>query len=144
MTVVADTTPLCYLVLIGRESLIPLLYGRVVIPPAVAAELGHENTPGDVRAWLAGEPDWLEVREPTKRLGLDVDLDRGEREAVALAEELSADLLLVDDWDARQEARRRALPIAGTLRVLTDGAAAGLSDLEADFELEEHRRSIAK
>jgi len=58
----------------------------------------------------------------------------GEREAIALAEELSADLLLMDDWDARQEAERRRLHVVGTLRVPADGAAAGLSDLQTDFD----------
>lgn len=50
------------------------------------------------------------------------DTTPGEREEIALAEEVSADLLLVDDW----EARRRGPAVAGTVRVLADGAAAGL------------------
>ena len=49
MIVVADTTPLRYLVVIGREQLLPALYGRVLIPPAVAEELDHESTPDVVR-----------------------------------------------------------------------------------------------
>jgi hypothetical protein len=67
-----------------------------------------------------------------------VDLDRGEREAIALAEELAADLLLVDEWDARPEAERRHLRVAGTLRVLADGASRGLTDLEESFERLRH------
>jgi len=56
----------------------------------------------------------------------ELHLDRGEREAIALAEEVAADLLLVDDWDARLEAARRRLVVVGTLRVLADGASRGL------------------
>ena len=158
MIVVADTTPLRYLVAIERDHLLPALYGRVLIPPAVAAELNHENTPAVVRAWLAARPKWLEIQRPSRSLSSELDLDNGEREAIALAEEVSADLLLVDEWDARQEAERRHLQVVGTLRVLADGAGLGLINLEESFErlrntsfrvstelleslLEEHRRS---
>jgi predicted nucleic acid-binding protein len=138
MIVVADTTPIRYLVVIEREHLLPALYGRVLIPPAVAAELDHESTPDVVRAWLARPPNWLEIRQPTRTLPTEVDLDRGEREAIALAEELAADLLLVDEWDARVEAERRHLHVVGTLRVLADGASRGLTDLEESFDRLRH------
>ena len=84
------------------------------------------------RAWLAKPPTWLGIRRPSRTLP-DVDLDRGEREAIALAEELAADLLLIDEWDARLEAQRRHLHVVGTLRVLADGASRGLTDLEESF-----------
>jgi len=100
----------------------------------VAEELNQERTPDIVRAWLAGRPSWLEIRQPTRALPPEVDLDTGEREAIALAEELAADLLLVDEWDARLEAERRRLHVVGTLRVLADGASCGLADLEESFE----------
>jgi predicted nucleic acid-binding protein len=134
MIVVADTTPLRYLVAIEREHLLPELYGRVLIPPAVADELSHENTPEVVRAWLAAQPGWLEIRQPAHTLEPEVDLDRGEREAIALAEEVAADVLLVEEWDARLEAARRHLRVVGTLRVLADGASRGLTDLQESFE----------
>jgi predicted nucleic acid-binding protein len=86
-----------------------------------------------VRLWLAGRPDWLEIRRPAHTLEPALDLDRGEQEAIALAEEVSADLLLVDEWDARMEAERRHLRVVGTLRVLADGAQRGLTDLEESF-----------
>jgi len=134
MIVVADTTPLRYLVVIERVHLLPALYGRVLIPSAVAEELNNESTPVVVRAWLGGHPNWLEIRRPSHTLEPEVDLDRGEQEAIALAEEVAADLLLVDDWDARLEAERRHLRVVGTLRVLADGASRGLTDLEDSFE----------
>lgn len=133
MIVVADTTPLRYLVVIEHEHLLPALYGRVLIPPAVAAELNQENTPWVVRTWLAARPGWLEIRQPTRTLP-EIDLDLGEKEAIALAEEVAADLLLMDEWDARREAGRRHLRVAGTLRVLADGASRGLTDLEQSFD----------
>jgi len=134
MIVVADTTPLRYLIVIERDHLLPKLYKRVLIPPAVARELNQPNTPDAVRAWMANRPDWLEIQRPIRILGLEVDLDEGEQEAIALALEVAADLLLVDDWDARQEAERRHLRAVGTLRVLADGARLGLANLEESFE----------
>lgn len=130
MIVVADTTPLRYLVVIEHEHLLPALYGRVFIPPAVAEELDHRSAPELVRRWLATRPAWLEIREPSHKLVPESDLDRGEQEAIALAEDFSADFLLVDEWDARQEAGRRHLCAVGTLRVLADGAGRGLNSLE--------------
>ena len=67
MIVVADTTPLRYLVAIERESLLPALYGRVLIPPAVSEELEHESAPEVVRLWLARRPEWLEISSPLTR-----------------------------------------------------------------------------
>ncbi len=130
MIVVADTTPLRYLVAIQRENLLPALYGRVLIPPAVGEELNHESTPEIVRAWMAARPNWLEVRQPALNTTSEADLDQGELQALALAEEVAADLLLIDEWDARVEAERRNLRVVGTLRVLADGATRGLADLE--------------
>ena len=62
MIVIADITPLNYLVLIEQSSLLPRLYGRVLIPLAVYEELQQEHTPALVRAWVANRPAWLEVR----------------------------------------------------------------------------------
>jgi predicted nucleic acid-binding protein len=138
MIVVADTTPLRYLVVIEREHLLPALYGRVFIPPAVVDELSHDRTPKIVRAWMAGHPNWLEIRQPRRSALPGLDLERGEQEALALAEEMAADLLLIDEWDARLEAERRGMQVVGTLRVLADGARRGLTDLEESFELLRH------
>jgi predicted nucleic acid-binding protein len=83
-----------------------------------------------VRAWVANRPAWLEVRQASVPLDSELEeLDRGEREAIALALELQADLLILDDRDARVEASRRNLVVIGTLRVLEDAAQLGLVDL---------------
>ena len=49
MIVVADTTPINYLILIGETEVLPKLYGRVVIPPAVHEELTNSRAPASVR-----------------------------------------------------------------------------------------------
>ena len=51
MIVVSDTSPLNYLVLIEHSRVLPLLFGRVIAPPAVIAELQHPGAPAVVRAW---------------------------------------------------------------------------------------------
>jgi predicted nucleic acid-binding protein len=130
MIVIADTTPLNYLILIGQPNLLPRLYGRVLIPPAVYEELQAEGAPASVRDWAVHRPAWLEVRPALLPLDIGHDpLDAGECEAIALALELKADLLILDDRDARIEASRRSLVVIGTLRVLEDAAQLGLVDL---------------
>lgn len=130
MIVVADSSPLRYLILIEHTHVLPALYGRVLIPPAVSNELNRQRTPPSVRAWIAHKPAWLEIRPPRRPLAeLPARLGTGEWEAIALAEELVADAVLLDDWAARLEAQRRHLTVLGTLRVLADAVEMGLADL---------------
>jgi predicted nucleic acid-binding protein len=130
MIVVADASPLRYLVLIGEVELLPALYGDVLIPSEVVNELTRPRTPESVRRWISGAPQWLQVRVPFGSPSAFPDaLGNGEREAIMLAEELHADALLVDDWAARQEAARRNLLVIGTLRILSSAAEKGMVDL---------------
>lgn len=128
MIVVTDTTPVNYLVLIDHVHLLRELYGRLVLPQAVYEEMRREAAPEKVRAWAAHLPEWAEVRAATSA-DPALKLGAGEREAIQLAEELGADLLLVDDRKARREARRRGLSVTGTLAVLAAAAERGLVDL---------------
>ena len=117
MVVVADSTPLHYLILIDQIELLPRLFDLVLIPESVVAELQHAKAPEVVRRWIAEPPAWLHVH--ALRAVPDDDLqylDPGEREAIALAEEL------LDDGKARREAARRGLSFIGTLGVLREAA----------------------
>jgi len=130
MIVIADTTPLNYLVLLGQAELLPRLFGRVLIPPAVWEELSDPETPAAVKAWLAQAPSWLQVQVLGSPPDAQLDyLDRGEQEAIALAQELQADRVLLDETEARQEAVRRKLPIIGTLGILRRAAQLDWIDL---------------
>ena len=131
MVVIADASPLNYLVLIGHAEVLPKLYGRVVTPQAVLQELLHPNTPAAIAAWLVSRPAWLDVEPgPAVDHGVMEDLDPGERQAIALAQVNLRDvLLLIDDERGRQEANRRKIPTTGTLGVLDTAAARGLLDL---------------
>ena len=63
MIVVADTSPLNYLVLIDEVELLPVLFGHELVPQAVFHELEHPKTPAKVRQWITHLPAWMEVRK---------------------------------------------------------------------------------
>ncbi|MDJ0598599.1 MAG: DUF3368 domain-containing protein [Crocosphaera sp.] len=98
MIIISDTSPLCYLILIDCIELLPILYKNVIIPQAVYQELQAEETPKSVKEWIENYPDWLVIRNITNASDSDLDqLDKGEREAIILAEEIKATLLILDD-----------------------------------------------
>ena len=92
MLVIADASPLHYLVLIAAPDILPLLFGRVVVPRVVAQELQHPQTPTLVRLWMAAPPAWLDIHEmdttPDASLA---HLDPGEQAAITLAQALHAE-----------------------------------------------------
>ena len=133
--IVSDTTPLNYLVLIKAINVLPRLYERVLIPPAVGAELSAPEAPESVREWISSKLPWLEVVPCSKAADADLTrLDPGEREAILLASELGARLLLMDERDGSAVARSRGLTVIGTLSVLDAAAARGWLDLPEMFE----------
>lgn len=89
------------------------------------AELRHPVAPKAVREWADNTPKWVEVLSPKSSVFLAL-LDLGESEAIALATEVHAEVLLMDDQAGRQEALRRGLKVAGTLSVLDEADHAGL------------------
>jgi predicted nucleic acid-binding protein len=128
MLVVADTSPLHYLILVNQTDLLHTLYGHVTIPIAVAVELSHAKAPQAVRNFVDNPPQWLSVQEPSELLNID-EIDAGERAAISLAVELSADLLLIDDLDGRRAAVRHGLRITGVVGILLAASELGLIDL---------------
>lgn len=130
MLVVADTTPLNYLVLIAQVDLLASLYAQVVIPSAVAVELQHPKAPAVVRAWIAWPPAWCAIRQPQGQPDPALmQLGAGEREAIVLVEELGADAFLTDDLEGREEALHRGIVVTGTLGILERAALRALIDL---------------
>jgi predicted nucleic acid-binding protein len=102
-----------------------------LIPPAVMEELAHPQAPAGVRGWLRGGPKWLDVREirgprPTALAGLDP----GEAEAIQLAQEEHADLVLIDERRGVALAKQQGLEVTGTLGVLLQAARRELVDLD--------------
>lgn len=131
MIVVADSGPLHYLILLDQTELLHRFYDQVIIPGAVLKELTSGRTPLPVREWLSSPPSWLRVQAvSSSQLELVTnDLDLGEREAIALAHLLRADLLLIDEISGRAEARRRSLRVTGTLGILRTAAEQKMIDV---------------
>jgi predicted nucleic acid-binding protein len=134
--VVADTGPLHYLVLIDAIDILPMLFGRVLIPEIVAVELSHPATPSAVRTFLHAAPPWLE-RRPEHPISLGVGVtpqrDAGERAAIGLAQLVGAHLLLIDDRAGDAAARARGLETIGTIGLLVRATRLGLVDLRGAF-----------
>jgi hypothetical protein len=125
--VVVNTTPIIALSLINRLDLLQSLYAEVLIPPAVQAEVLVGGTSGvgigDLRqaTWIRVTP----LQDP-RRADLLSDLDRGEAEVIALAQELNAELVVIDERLARRHAKRLGFTLTGTLGVLLQAKAQGL------------------
>jgi predicted nucleic acid-binding protein len=130
MIVVSDTSPLNYLVLIGQTDLLPKMFGRVVTCAAVIEEMLHPAAPDAVRRWAGNIPEWLEVMTPMATTAIE-RLGAGEADAIALAEQLNAELLLIDDEFGKQVATERGLHVTGTLGILDQAAAHRLLDIES-------------
>src|SRR6476619_3355861 len=96
--VVADTSPLNYLILIGEAQILPALFEKVFVPQIVQSELKHTEAPDSVRRWMSAPPPWLEIvpdEDETEEPDL-LRLDDGERVAILIAVRMRADLLLMD------------------------------------------------
>ncbi len=130
MIIVSDTTSVNYLILIDHIDILRELFGRIMIPQAVWEEFHNQGTPEIVRLWVDSSPSWLEVRQASETFIASVgQLGAGEREAVALAKELNADAILMDDRKATKEARKHGLTTIGTLAILAKASERGLLDL---------------
>jgi hypothetical protein len=108
--VVSDTSPITSLVDVGHVELLRTLFSRVIVPREVARELerGH-----------VGVPVWVEVHDATDRSMVsrfEAEVDLGEAEALALAVELKADRLLIDERQGRAIAERVGLRLSALHR----------------------------
>ncbi len=130
MIVVADSSPLNYLIRLGHPNVLHKIYGRVLVPRAVLIEMQHPEAPTEVRVWASAPPPWLEERL-VERLdeSLAAELGAGEREAITLALEVRADVLLIDERAGRKEAEERHIKVAGTLAVLLQASLRGYFEL---------------
>lgn len=127
--VVADTSPILYLHLIGQIELLRSLFAEIHIPEAVFAELCHSAAPEFLRAWALSRPEWMIVNTDVVFADAETSrLDIGERAAIALAKRLAADLLLMDERRGVRVALSKGLAVTGTLGILVRAAQRGLID----------------
>lgn len=122
MIVVADTTPIITLMKLNCLDLLEKLFGTVVVPNAVYEEL-ISNSKYLAEVQVVVECPFLKRlavsdRQSIKILREVVGLDAGESEAIALAEEKNADLLIIDERKGRRVAKQIELNITGTIGIL--------------------------
>lgn len=126
MIVISDTSPITNLAAIGQLDLLRLLFGRVIVGPAVVRELqkdgGHPGS--DIETF-----DWVEVRAASNQElvhQLEGEIHHGEAETIAIALETSADWVLIDEKMGRKVAMQRGLQVIGVLGILSRAKTEGL------------------
>ena len=126
---ISNTSPLLYLYRGGVLEWLPQLFSEIWVPNAVVLELQE----GQRRGYDVPNPSdhtWLEVVEPraVPSEWLTLDLGAGELAAMALALENPGRIVLLDDALARRMAQAAGLQVWGTLKVLLEAKAQGLTE----------------
>lgn len=126
---IADSSPLIALAVIDALDLLPRLYRRVLVPPAVWHEVTVAGA-GQPGAETVRAASWIEFEQPppTAAAPLQILVDWGEAAAIALAAARPGSILLLDDSRARRVAETLGLPRIGTLGVLRKAKESGMVD----------------
>jgi predicted nucleic acid-binding protein len=133
--VIADTSPIRYLVQIGHIDLLHRLFAAVSIPTEVARELSDPSAPPAVQSWIQSPPPWLRVLDVVVNDDPALsNLDPGERAAIALGMTLKADLILIDERRGYAAAVSKGFEVTGTLGILDLAARRRLIDLQDAIE----------
>ncbi|KYC41168.1 nucleic acid-binding protein [Scytonema hofmannii PCC 7110] len=128
MIVVSNTSPLIGLATIGQLNLLQQLYSNIIIPQAVYDEITALDTQ-DACSIAVQTFTWIQTTAVTNSAIIATfpkKLDLGETEAIALAMEIGADLLLIDDESGRKVARSLGIKLIGVLGVLIRAKRMGL------------------
>lgn len=115
--IISDTSCLIILTKIGELDLLRLLYKTVTITQGISLEYGEHL------------PDWIEVQQVKdhyRQQLLEMQIDKGEASAIALALEIEDNIVILDDWKARKLADRLGLSVTGTLGVIIIAKKTGL------------------
>ncbi|ALU11850.1 hypothetical protein EYM_05385 [Ignicoccus islandicus DSM 13165] len=118
LIVVSDSSVIIALARICRLDLLEKLFGKIIVPEAVWREVTVEGKLGREKVLRAGFIRVKEVRDRRLAMLLKELVDDGEAEAITLALEVDADVLLIDDRDARSLAKELGLQVMGVLGVL--------------------------
>lgn len=129
MPIVSNSSPLIALARIQRLDLVPAILQSILIPPAVAREIEPS---------IPALPAWLSVKvpfQPTATAHVSGRLGDGEREAIALAIEIGADAVLMDERAGRRVAEEAGLKVIGTLGLLLEAKRAGhITTIRAELD----------
>jgi len=115
--IISDTSCLIILNKIGELYLLRQLYNTVTITEDILLEYGEQL------------PDWIEVQQAKDQFRqqlLEMQIDKGEASAIALALETEDNIVILDDWKARKLAERLGLSVTGTLGVIIKAKKSGL------------------
>ena len=120
MIVVSNTTPILSLYKIGRLGLLERLFGQVFVPAAVYSEISvlGKGKPGHN---VIDNLDSIQIKQVENTLAVEMlrsQLDYGEAEAIVLARELGADILMLDEKKARKVAQATMQQVSGTIGIL--------------------------
>lgn len=116
-TIISDTS--CFIILtnIGELEILRKVYGQIATTPEIAAEFGETL------------PEWVEilcVRDKYRQQILEMQIDKGESSAIALALETPNSLLILDDYKARKIAERLGITFTGTIGVIIKAKLKGI------------------
>lgn len=119
MTVICNATPLINFAAIARLDILQATFEQIIIPQAVYDETTGSGFPGTKYVLQAIAAGWLQVRPvATIASTIPVELDDGEREAIALALAIGEQQILLDEREARKVAQQLGLQVMGTLGIL--------------------------
>lgn len=124
--VVSNTTPIISLLKLNRLELLKNIYKQIYIPTAVYKEIEAGKAKGYYKD--LSEIDWINIIEIQDKQVLKyfLDLDAGEAEAIVLATELNADLIIIDEKLGRFHAKHADLKVTGTIGILIKAKSEGL------------------
>ena len=125
MIIIADSSPLISLAIIDMLELLEYYFDEVYVPYAVYKEVSVYDKPFSEKLKQYLENKVLTVENIHMVSILNERIDLGEAEAITLAFEKKADLILLDDSKARKTARRNDLSVIGTLGLLLEAKKEG-------------------
>jgi predicted nucleic acid-binding protein len=128
--VVTNTTPLIALSYTGQLDLLKKLYGEIIIPDAVYRELSVKKESVCKKA-VDKSLDWIHVEKIKNQMAKNMyktQLHEGEVEVMILSQEINADVVIIDDANAKKHAKYLGLPVTGTLGVLIKAKQEGYLD----------------
>lgn len=115
--IISDTS--CFIILknIGELDLLHKVYGKITTTVEIATEFGETL------------PEWVEiitVKDKSKQLLLEMQIDKGESSAIALAMETTNSIVIIDDYKARKIAEKLGLTYTGTIGVIIKAKLLGI------------------
>jgi len=137
LKVVCNSSPLIHLAKIKMLEILEFFFGEILVPEVVYREcVGEGGEREDAKE--IEKARWIRVvniQDEELKIALNVVLDEGESESIVLALEQSADLILLDDYEAREFARTYGLNITGTVGILIKAKKEGkITSLKEELE----------